>query len=432
MSGFDPRQPITDPSVFSPRGMYVDNRSSGSKMGTNADEDEDEEKAFVFNASDIQALNRFLGTGRLLETTRTGYLRWLGIEDKPGDISADLGRELEVLLGTHRAIKTDCIKFKDETWVEIVNLAGEIKSYATMSGGKETTSYYVLMLNFIGQYHEENKKPNPNKEQLAELKESIQFTVEAELKKLGELQAGAAKAVSGLGAFENVCKEHEKALSTNKTAMENQLVKEGNDITTLKREIQECNEEIRDLQGKIEGKNQAIRDAPKYMWVWPIGTAIGTGIVVEAKKARKKLQDAMKKVEAILKEHEAKMLTASRLSTNLTFISTQIDDLSGEIGPAIATLQKLQGAWKNMETDLKAIKDLIDFDTENIPPMLIARPQLQGIVDEWNELKQYASDYIENSYISETPKSLSINDYIKELDASLKAIEAMQEDQAEE
>lgn len=55
------------------------------------------------------------------------------------------------------------------------------------------------------------------------------------------------------------------------------------------------------------------------------------------------------------------------------------------------TLQKLQGAWKNMETDLKSIKDLVEFDIDSIPPMMIARPQLQGIVDEWNELKDYGT-----------------------------------------
>lgn len=42
-----------------------------------------------------------------------------------------------------------------------------------------------------------------------------------------------------------------------------------------------------------------------------------------------------------------------------------------------------------METDLKAIKDLVEFDAENIPPVMITKPQLEGIVDAWNELKDY-------------------------------------------
>ncbi|KAK8920145.1 hypothetical protein VCV18_008980 [Metarhizium anisopliae] len=422
MTGFDPRQPITDPSVFSPRGMYVDNRK-GNK-GAQGDDDDDV-KAFVFDASDMKALNRFLGTGRKLQTTRSEYLRWLGISDTPGEISAALGTELESLLKTYTS-------FKDVTWNRIVDIAGDIKSYATMSGGKETTSYYVLMLKFIGDYHEENKKPNPDKEKLAELKESIQFTVDAELKKLGELQAGAQEALTGLGAFERVCEQHGLAVETNANSLEAQLKKEGNDIETMKTKIEEARAEIDDLQGQIDGKNQAINDAPKYMWIitsWPIGTAIGTGIVVEAKKAIKRLKEAMEKVQKVLDDYESKMKTASRLETNLKFISKQVKDLGTEIGPAIKTLQKLQGAWKSMETDLSAIKDLIEFDTDNIPPMLITRPQLQGIVDEWNELKDYASNYIENAYISDEPKSVSIAEYIAELEDAIMRIEAMEKGQ---
>ncbi|KAG8426305.1 hypothetical protein J3459_008219 [Metarhizium acridum] len=423
MTGFDPRQPITDPSVFSPRGMYVDNRSG--KKGAQDDDDDDDDKAFVFDASDMKALNRFLGTGRKLQTTRSEYLRWLGISDTPGEISAALGKELESLLKTYTSIKNDCTQFKDVTWNRIVDIAGDIKSYATMSGGKESTSYYVLMLKFIGDYHEENKKPNPDKDKLAELKESIQFTVDAELRKLGELQAGAQEALTGLGAFERVCEQHGLAVETNANSLEAQLKKEGNDIESMKAKIEDARAEIDDLQGQIDGKNQAIKDAPKYMWVWPIGTAIGTGIIVEAKKAIKRLKEAMEKVKKVLDDYESKMKTASRLETNLKFISRQVKDLGTEIGPAIKTLQKLQGAWKSMETDLTAIKDLIEFDTDNIPPMLITRPQLQGIVDEWNELKDYASNYIENAYLSDEPKSVSIAEYISELEDALMKIEAM-------
>lgn len=97
---FDPTQPITDPEVFKPRGMYVDNRDPN-----NPDED-DADKAFVFDSSDMKALNRFLGTGRQLRTTRSDYLRYLGIADVPGEISVNLGRELDILLRTYGSVRT--------------------------------------------------------------------------------------------------------------------------------------------------------------------------------------------------------------------------------------------------------------------------------------------------------------------------------------
>lgn len=162
-----------------------------------------------------------------------------------------------------------------------------------MSGGKVDTSYYALMLRFIGEYHDENKKPNPDKSKLAELKESIQFTVDAELKKLGELQAGAVEALTGLGNFERVCEAHSVAVEGNMNSLKRQLFIEGNDIQTMEQNIKEASDEISELQKQIDkstilvpipnataeqrtgslilpypfSENKTIADAPKYMWV---------------------------------------------------------------------------------------------------------------------------------------------------------------------
>lgn len=81
--------------------MYVDNRrhNKGS-LGKEVND----EKSFVFDASDMKALNRFLGTGRRLPTTRAEYLRSLGIVDNPGEVSKELGKEVETLVGTYSSV----------------------------------------------------------------------------------------------------------------------------------------------------------------------------------------------------------------------------------------------------------------------------------------------------------------------------------------
>ncbi|KAG5928335.1 hypothetical protein E4U42_000832 [Claviceps africana] len=417
MSTFDPRQPITDASVFCPRGMFVDNRNNSKrgKSGIFEEDGEDTEKAFILSSSDMKALNRFLGTGRLLQTTRAEYLRGLGIGDKPGEISAELGKELQLLVGTYGSIKRDCVQFKDVTWGRIKNLAAEIKICAAISGGKEATSYYVLMLQYMGQYHAENKKPNPDKDLLAELKEAITILVDTELEMINKLQTGAANAISELGAFGNVCSAHRNTIEINRTNLMAQLGKEGNDTKSMQEKIDAAKEDIMDLEAEIDAKNKLINEAPYYMWIRPIGTAVGTGIVVEAKKARKRLRESMRKIQDTLREYKDKMRTASILTTNLSTISSRVAALSTQIGPAIKTLQELQGSWKNMETDLKIIKELIEFDADNIPPMLTERPKLQGIVDEWNELKDYVSKHIEYSYLTGEPKQMSLDEYIEEL-----------------
>ncbi|GAB0134531.1 hypothetical protein EsDP_00002898 [Epichloe bromicola] len=430
MSNFNPRDPITDPSVFCPRGMYVDNRRSNKVVGFSIsnEEDDDAAKSFVFDSSDMKALNRFLSTGRKLQATRAEYLGWLRILDNPAEVSTEVGKEVDILVRTYSSIKKDCEKFEDATWIRIVELAVDIKTYATMSGGKADTSYYVLMLDSIGQYHVENKKSNPDKAKLAELKQSIQFTVDAKLKKLGELQAGTSEALTGLSKFERVCEAHGVAVDANKTSLARQLYTEGSVVQSLGQKIDESVAEINVLQKRIDEQNKIIKNAAKIIVLFPIGSIIGLAQSLAAKNERDKLLKAMEKVKELLDDDRTKTRAATRLLLNLKFISGQVYGLSEEIGPTIKTLQKLQGAWKNMETDLKSIKDLIDFDVGSIPPMLITRPQLQGIVDEWNELKEYASQYIEIAYISDEPKSMTINEYIDELKASMKSIEAMQEE----
>ncbi|KAM3150676.1 hypothetical protein ABEW05_008977 [Botrytis cinerea] len=97
---FDPSRPIDDEEVWFPKGMFVDNRTH-SKFGFDAGDDE---RAFIFDSSDMKALNRFLGTGRLLPTTRNEYLRSLGILTSD-PLSRDLTSEVDSLVVTYTKVR---------------------------------------------------------------------------------------------------------------------------------------------------------------------------------------------------------------------------------------------------------------------------------------------------------------------------------------
>ncbi|KAI9650599.1 hypothetical protein NHQ30_000617 [Ciborinia camelliae] len=382
---FDPTKPIDNEEVWFPKGMFIDNRSN-SKFGTfNADDDE---RAFIFNSSDMKALNRFLGTGRLLQTNRNDYLRSLGILTTD-PLSTDLTREVDSLVETYTKIRTDCVYFREHTWRNIVDMAAQIRIYATIAGGTMETSYTVLMLKWIGDFHDENKKPNPDQARLKELRDGIQWVVDEELRMINRLQAGAQEALAGLENFHGLCEAHDASISINATSLQAQLTNEGNDIATMQKKIDEAQAELDEYQSRIDGKNKVLADAPKYMWVWPIGTAIGTGLVVSANNEIRGMREAMAKIQAVMDEYEARQKTASRLQLNIMFVNGQVNNLAQEIRPAMRTLQLLQGAWKSMATDLETIKQLINNDTASIPPMMIAEPNMRKIVDEWNELREF-------------------------------------------
>jgi hypothetical protein len=66
-----------------------------------------------------------------------------------------------------------------------------------------------------------------------------------------------------------------------------------------------------------------------------------------------------------------------------------VDNLVDLFGPAIATLEKLQGAWEKMGSDLQALNTLFSEQGVTIPPMLLEQLQLNQIVEQWNTLKNY-------------------------------------------
>lgn len=66
-----------------------------------------------------------------------------------------------------------------------------------------------------------------------------------------------------------------------------------------------------------------------------------------------------------------------------------MDKLVRIIKPAIQTLEKLQGAWGAIASDVKNLHDLFNDQTKEIPPMLLEETELENIVDQWNTLAKY-------------------------------------------
>ncbi|KAG6053005.1 hypothetical protein E4U17_005140 [Claviceps sp. LM77 group G4] len=419
MSVFDVKRPIKDPSFFSPREMYVDNRTS-HEGGAHTD-NTNAARTFIFNAPGVKTLIRALGAGRKLQGSRQEYLRWLGINATSGEVSVDLSNEVENLVATYRSIKADCVRFKDLVWIWILNLVTTITSYAMLSGRTLDTSSYPLMLEYIGTFHEEIRKPNPNNSVVVDLKESIQFKAKTKLRNISVMRAAAAEALKGLVAFEKIFEAHGVSMLSNAVSLTNQLVKEGNDMDSLEVKIKEAQDDIRYAQGKIDEKNEERLCTPNYMWVCPIGTAISIGTVVQTKNAREKLQAAMEKVRKLLDEYRSSMLVASRLQVNVTFISSQIQDLGTEIGPLVETIQNLLASWNDMETYLRSLLNLIDFEPESIPPMLLTTSQLQGIVNGWSDLTDHALIYVDILSLNEEPVPGTIQEYIEYLKLAIES-----------
>lgn len=143
-------------------------------------------------------------------------------------------------------------------------MAAQIRIYATIAGGTEETSYTVLMLKWIGDFHDENNKSNPDPAKLKELKEGIQWVVNEELRIIKQLQAGAQEALAGLENFHGLCEVHDSRLRINATSLDAQLTREGNDIASMQKKIDEAQAELEDYQARIDGSKEIYSFALRF------------------------------------------------------------------------------------------------------------------------------------------------------------------------
>lgn len=156
-------------------------------------------------------------------------------------------------------ISKDCTQFKEVTWDKLVDLSGQIKTYATVAGGTSSSSYYQGMLEWVGQYNDEKDKPNPDQKTLDDLASTIKGTIEEEQKKIQVIQDHIKEALTALNTFHDNCKGYESTLGDDGKTLQALLEEEGNDVEHLTSEINEELKEIEDLQSQIDRGNSSLQ-----------------------------------------------------------------------------------------------------------------------------------------------------------------------------
>ncbi|KAL7801499.1 hypothetical protein V8C43DRAFT_301493 [Trichoderma afarasin] len=391
--------------------MFIGNKAQQLTINVHAADEDD--KTFILNHDKMVAFSRFLWTGKLLPTSRDAYVKTLGLTTTE-EITDQVWDEIDNLLKTYT-------EFKEVTWDKLVHLSGQIKTYATMAGGTSRSSYYQGMLEWVGQYNNEKNKPDPDQKALDNLANDIKGTIEEEQKKIQDIQDHIKEALAALSTFHDNCKGYESTLEDDGKTLQALLEKEGNDVEHLTSEINKELKEIEDLRTHIDRDFQKIEESIFYVSVPFVGAIVSATVTFMAKADIDRLRAAMKGIQALLDASKEKLQTAYRLQGDISSMGTQLTGLVNVMNPAIATLEALQGAWAEINTDLQTLYDLFEDDKQSTPPILLEKRHLETIVDAWNDLKTYGMsspfiDYIEHAFMTNDPEQVTIQEYVKQLD----------------
>lgn len=204
---------------------------------------------YCLQHADVIALLKYVWTGVLLPTDMAEFKERVHLK---GDFEQELVPGITQLLEHYKVIQAHNKTFKDTTYPGITALAGQVKDYADTVGGNPDTSYYALLLQSCLDLDTELKKPNPDQQRVADLKDTIKGIVDDQLASIETLQTAASVATQSLRDYEEQTKKDQQDLKTTKDELDLILKGPGGEITTLDSDLAAKRQELSDDQAEYE------------------------------------------------------------------------------------------------------------------------------------------------------------------------------------
>lgn len=180
-------------------------------------------------------------------------------------------------------------------------------------------------------------------------------------------------------------------------------------------QIQELQKELKTAQVALKAANAAYdhdmvvaATTPTYGWIWPIGTvaaAIVAGIY--GKKATDDLARA-RKAQKKINSLSAEIQRDVNLMTAITFAEQGMGVILQALTRALPVIQKVQGAWAAISSDLTNVSTIIKNDIQQALPILM-NLGVQEAIAQWQQLSDEANGYRVNAYITVQPTTSTVD-----------------------
>ena len=146
---------------------------------------------------------------------------------------------------------------------------------------------------------------------------------------------------------------------------------------------------------------------PTYAWVWPVGTiaaAVVAGIYgKKAVEALDRARAAQEKINTLT----AKLSADANLLVAIHSAEIGMNTIVRSVSAALPVIQKIQGVWGGIASDLTAISALIDNDIRNVPPIIMDLG-VDEAIKAWHKVALNADAYRVNAYVKQEPGAQSM------------------------
>ena len=341
---------------------------------------------FVLSSADWYSIQTYVFDAIQLPTTLEGLRTYVKAE-----ASFDM-TPFQPLIDAYTLMNAHCATWQNTTFPASVTLADDIVHYNT-----KVPIYY-------GAINTEAQKliANPNDTQ-------AQQALAAILTNLSQQAAtyqGNAKHVADLiqqFAIDSANDQNTLGGTDGKGG----LVKKYNDEYGAQSDaVKELQKELQAKQLQLKAANAAYNHdmvvaatTPTYAWIWPFGT-IAAAIVagIYGKRATDDLMNA-RAAQNQINTIGGEIARDVNLMNAITFAEQGMGAILQALTRALPVIQKIQGAWAAISSDLSNVSTIITNDIQNALPVLMNLGVSEAI-SQWQTLSVEANGYRVNAYVT--------------------------------
>lgn len=303
-------------------------------------------------------------------------------------ISAEMVSEFRDLVEVYNPLKSHCANFKDKTFPATVDLSGDIVHY-----NGQVKTYYGALLPIIAAWEDGKMPADKAEKKLSEILKVLCRDAEGYADRAKKIQEEIHRFVEDTKADQDNLKPVKKRYENEYDLQHGKKIQQYNEmIENAKREIKRNREDYEEYV-------VIASTTPTYAWIFPAGT-IAAGVVagVYGDKAVKALEK-VHEYEDKLEDAEEGLRQAITLSNDLKLAGDSLDGILEKLEKALPVLQKMEGIWSAIASDLKNVLKIIDENIEKAS-VYIKELGVQAAIDAWAEVAKIANDYRANAFVS--------------------------------
>ncbi|MEO6700793.1 MAG: alpha-xenorhabdolysin family binary toxin subunit A [Jatrophihabitantaceae bacterium] len=344
--------------------------------------------AFTMSRPEWIAIQTYVTDALALPTTDDAFRKSLG-KGAPADLS-----DFKQLISTYGEINAHVTDWEKNIYPETVSLASDVYQYGT----NKAPVFYppILKEAAILQDH-------PDDEHAKAALKAILDNLKGDAQSRADRASAVATKIQGFAGETEADK-----VTLIGTDGKGGLVKYYDDeygstsaeVEALTKDIDAQRVILKAADEEYDHDVVVAATSPTYAWVWPVGTiaaAVVAGIYGKrAVDALDRARAAQEKINTL----SAKLAADANLLVAIHSAEIGMNTIVRDVTAALPVIQKIEGVWGGMASDLGAISAMIDNDIRNVPPIIMSLGVDEAITA-WHNVALAADNYRVNAYVTQ-------------------------------